>query len=380
MQELYGIIPKFFLKSITLENYHGISGYYEIDKTNRIFSNPTMLSAIQMLLSTYFKAFSTYIPDKYTIKLKPKDALAGTKQNWFCINEKETACPCRVTGIIVFNDQEIEIGQELSQNGRVKFIGLKELQSIISTWEMKFSKADNSDKDILFPVLLYCNPAAYKIPKQIYSKGVYHRFVGYKDCFIMNRSLEIPFSYLRMLRNVAFEERDNVDFPAYTKIMEAANQVVTDGKLIYGNYGTSLVTVKKEDKLIPFEELSIDQQIMIGLVLDIATRVCILNPYAKDQALQETPGIILLDGLDECFSPAQGKALFNLLQSELPNIQFLSFEYERELTFDDAFPDGRYTVPASDKDYRLRDAITKSRSLGRPLTEKEMQEFEIGKE
>lgn len=329
MREFHGIMPKFFLKSITLENYHGISGYYEIDKKNRTFSNPAILSAIQMLLSTYFKAFSTYIPDKYTIRLKIKDALAGTKQNWFCINEKETASSCKVTGIIVFTDQEIEIGQELSKNGRVKFIGVKELQDIVSTWEMKFSKADSSDKDILFPAILYCNPATYKIPKQICEKGVYHRFVGYKDCFVMNRSLEIPFSYLQMLRNVAFEERDNVDFPAYIKIMEVVNQVVTDGKLIYGNYGTSLVAIKKEDELIPFKKLSIDQQELIGLVLDITTRICILNPYAKDLALRETPGIILLDGLKECFSPAWEKVLFDLLQSELPNIQFLYFTMER---------------------------------------------------
>lgn len=315
MRGFHGIMPKFFLKSITLENYHGISGYYEINKKNMVFSNPAILSAIQVLLSTYFKAFSTYIPDKYTIKLKIKDALA----------EKETASSCKVTGIIVFNDQEIEIGQELSQNRRVKFIGVKELQDIVSTWEIKFSKADSSDKDILFPAILYCNPATYKVPKQIFEKGVYHRFVGYKDCFAMNRSLEIPFSYLQMLRNVAFEERDNVDFPAYIKIMEVVNQVVTDGKLIYGNYGTSLVAIKKEDKLIPFEKLSIDQQELIGLVLDITTRICILNPYAKDLALRETPGIILLDGLNECFSPAWEKVLFDLLQSELPNIQFLYF-------------------------------------------------------
>lgn len=319
MREFHEIMPKFFLKSITLENYHGISVYYEIDKKNMAFSNPAILSAIQVLLSTYFKAFSTYIPDKYTIRLKIKDALA----------EKEPASSCKVTGIIVFTDQEIEIGQELSQNGRVKFIGVKELQDIVSTWEMKFSKADSSDKDILFPVILYCNPAVYKVPKQICEKGIYHRFVGYKDCFAMNRSLEIPFSYLQMLRNVAFEERDNVDFPAYIKIMEVVNQVVTDGKLIYGNYGTSLVAIKKEDELIPFEKLSIDQQERIGLVLDIATRICILNPYAKDLALRETPGIILLDGLNECFSPAWEKVLFDLLQSELPNIQFLYFTMER---------------------------------------------------
>lgn len=366
-------MQNFVLKSITLENYHGLSGYYEIDKKNKTFSNSVILSAIQVLLSTYFKAFSTYIPDKYTIRLKTKDTLATGK----------TAFPCKVTGIIVFDDQEIEIGQELSQNGRVKFIGVKELQNTISTWEMKFSKADNSDKDILFPVVLYCNPAAYKVQKQICEKGVYHRFVGYKDCFTMNRSLEIPFSYLRMLRNVAFEERNNIDFPAYTKIMEVVNQVITKGKLIYTEtYGNSLITIKKEDEIIPFEELPLDQQKMIGSILDIATRVCMLNPYAKDQALQKTPGIILLDGLDSCFLPAQGKDLLDLLQSELPNVQFLSFGFERERNtpigaFDNMFPDGRYTVPTDDRNYRLRDAITKSQSLGRSLTEKEMQEFEM---
>lgn len=57
MREFHGIMSKFFLKSITLENYHGISGYYEIDKKNMAFSNPAILSAIQVLLSTYFKAF-----------------------------------------------------------------------------------------------------------------------------------------------------------------------------------------------------------------------------------------------------------------------------------------------------------------------------------
>ena len=89
------------------------------------------------------------------------------------------------------------------------------------------------------------------------------------------------------------------------------------------------MAIKKEDELIPFEKLSIDQQERIGLVLDIATRICILNPYAKDLALRETPGIILLDGLNECFSPAWEKVLFDLLQSELPNVQFLYFTMER---------------------------------------------------
>lgn len=309
-------MSSFVLKSILIKNYHGMSGSFKIVDNIMPYTSNIMLSASQVLLSTYFKAFSTYIPDKYTIKLKTKDAMAG----------ETSAFPCKVIGIILFNDHQFEIGQELFENGRVKFIGVKELQTTISAWEMKFSKADNSDKDILFPVVLYCNPAAYKVPKKIREKGVYHRFIGYKDCFAMTRSLEIPFSYLRMLRNVAFEERNNVDFPAYTKIMNVVNQVITDGKIIYTeNFGSSLVATKKDDEIIPFEELSTDQQKMIGLVLDIVTRICMLNPYAKDQALQKTPGIILLNNLNQCFPSCSCKNLSDLLHAELPNVQFLYF-------------------------------------------------------
>ena len=45
--------------------------------------------------------------------------------------------------------------------------------------------------------------------------------------------------------------------------------------------------------------------------------------------------------------------------------------------FGEAMPDGRLTVPSDGKKYRLRDAISFSKKLGRPLTEEEMKKFEI---
>lgn len=45
--------------------------------------------------------------------------------------------------------------------------------------------------------------------------------------------------------------------------------------------------------------------------------------------------------------------------------------------FGEAMPDGRLTVPSDGKKYRLRDAISLSKKLGRPLTEEEMKKFEI---
>jgi len=45
--------------------------------------------------------------------------------------------------------------------------------------------------------------------------------------------------------------------------------------------------------------------------------------------------------------------------------------------FGEAMPDGRLTAPSDGKEYRLRDAISLSKKLGRPLTEEEMKKFEI---
>lgn len=45
--------------------------------------------------------------------------------------------------------------------------------------------------------------------------------------------------------------------------------------------------------------------------------------------------------------------------------------------FGEAMEDGRLTAPSDGKVYRLREAILKSKQLGRPLTEDEMKKFEV---
>ncbi len=49
----------------------------------------------------------------------------------------------------------------------------------------------------------------------------------------------------------------------------------------------------------------------------------------------------------------------------------------RQEYFGEEMPDGRLTEPSSGKIYRLREAILMSKKLGRPLTDREMKEYEI---
>lgn len=55
-----------------------------------------------------------------------------------------------------------------------------------------------------------------------------------------------------------------------------------------------------------------------------------------------------------------------------------SMPYEDFNRFGEEFPDGRLTESApAEKHFRLHEAIAYSNSLGRPLTDEEMKQFEV---
>ncbi len=52
---------------------------------------------------------------------------------------------------------------------------------------------------------------------------------------------------------------------------------------------------------------------------------------------------------------------------------------DKIMTFGSEFPDGRLCAEPSGKLYRLREAVEMSKKLGRPLTDREYEEFRIKK-
>lgn len=52
---------------------------------------------------------------------------------------------------------------------------------------------------------------------------------------------------------------------------------------------------------------------------------------------------------------------------------------DKIISFGSEFPDGRLCAEPSGKLYRLREVIEMSEGLGRPLTDKEYEEFRIKK-
>lgn len=59
------------------------------------------------------------------------------------------------------------------------------------------------------------------------------------------------------------------------------------------------------------------------MVLDIAYRMAILNPFLRDEILNETPGIVMIDEVDMHLHPKWQWNIIKALKKTFPRVQFI---------------------------------------------------------
>jgi predicted ATP-binding protein involved in virulence len=72
-----------------------------------------------------------------------------------------------------------------------------------------------------------------------------------------------------------------------------------------------------------FENLSDGQRAVIGLVADIARRMCVMNPQLGQDVTSKTPGVVLIDELDMHLHPRWQRILTSGLKRAFPEVQFI---------------------------------------------------------
>ena len=132
------------------------------------------------------------------------------------------------------------------------------------------------------------------------------------------------------MKTVAMEENDGKLFPAYEAIQQAVNEPFLEElkpgeEIIFSTkFEEDIIALKTaEGTVLPFQMLSDGYRNVIKIMLDIATRMCILNPYLKERALKETPGIVLIDEVDLSLHPTWQKRIISILKEQFPKIQFI---------------------------------------------------------
>lgn len=80
-----------------------------------------------------------------------------------------------------------------------------------------------------------------------------------------------------------------------------------------------------------FRNLSDGQRVAIALVVDIARRMCLLNPHLGEQVTKKTPGIVLIDELDVHLHPKWQRLMTTGLQDAFPEVQFIAASHSPQV-------------------------------------------------
>lgn len=297
-----------------------------------------LLEAANIILGAYLAAFKTYVPSRFVFNISKDDAHLKPQL------VEDTAIltaggirqfPCKISCTLVWDQKDNTIDFQrvlLKEDGRTKFDGSNPMQPTVVSWEEKMAQANHADDSLIFPIVLYLSSARLWNENKSASNEIrgYSRTDAYNRCLDGKHGTGLAFGYIKMLQSVAVEERDGKSLPAYNAILNAVNvalrdELDTDESIIFSTrYGKDIVALKTtEGTIIPFTTLSDGYRDVIKIVLDIATRMCILNPYLKGDALRKTPGVVIIDELDLSLHPMWQKRIIKILKTLFPKVQFI---------------------------------------------------------
>lgn len=337
MRELY-------IKELTVTNYRKFKKKtFQLDKQMNVFAGKnstgktSVLEAANVVLGAYLAAYKTYVSSQYVFNISSDDAhLEKLQQKDQDVLQAGgiPQYPCTVQCRMHWGhsqEKEIKFQRTLLKEGaRTKFGGSNPMQGDVVSWEKLMSKADHSDDDIILPIVLYLSSARlWNDNSAKLKEGVPTRTEGYSRCLNSKHGMEITFNYIEKMQVVSMEENNGRSFPAYETILAAVNtafkEELSDGEsIIFSARYKDIVALKKADGIIvPFQSLSDGYRNVIRIVLDIAARMCILNPNLKGRALEETPGVVLIDEIDLSLHPTWQRRIIQILKNLFPKVQFI---------------------------------------------------------
>ncbi len=297
-----------------------------------------VLEAANVILGAYLAAFKTYVPSRFVYNISRDDVhlkIRDTEDSSIMSAGGIPQFPCKIACSIAWDrkDQYVSFQRSLlKMDGRTKFDGPNPMQYVVVEWEGMMKEAKDLDKELVLPIVLYLSSARLWNENRNMKPDamVFNRTDGYQRCLDGKHGTDLVFNYIKGLQSVAVEEREGKALPAYDAILDAINYAMSDElhsgeKVILSTrYSNDMVALRtKEGTIVPFSSLSDGYRNVIKIVLDIASRMCMLNPYLKGDALKETPGVVIIDELDLSLHPTWQRRIIGILKHLFPKVQFL---------------------------------------------------------
>lgn len=180
----------------------------------------------------------------------------------------------------------------------------------------------NEDKPL--PLIAYYSTDRFKKEKKdvgVTARG--SRLRGYYNA--MDQLTNIKF-FLELFKTETLSELQHQEKSIQLAVVKrAVEECIEDCAKIYYDvsYDKLLIDVKSANELIPFFSLSDGVRTTLSLVMEIAFRCYLLNPYLGIDAAKLTEGVVLIDEIDLHLHPTWQKKIVADLRRAFPNIQFI---------------------------------------------------------
>jgi predicted ATP-binding protein involved in virulence len=154
-------------------------------------------------------------------------------------------------------------------------------------------------------------------------KSELSRFEGYRDAIDPRCSPRDLVRWIRWQDYAAYQARAESELyrivkGAMIRMVEHATELRFDAKR------QEVVLLFDDRDAQPFDNLSDGQRNILALAGDIAMRMARLNPHLGERALEETPGVVLIDEIDLHLHPTWQRHLTEDLRTLFPRVQFVA--------------------------------------------------------
>jgi len=162
-----------------------------------------------------------------------------------------------------------------------------------------------------------------------FAKDELSRFLGYTDCLDTESDIKLFGNWIKKMTQIQIQKNKKIG--ELHAVLGAVSQFMTlmsdDGKelSLYFDLEENETMIELGDShSIPLRKMSAGYRSIIGMVAEIAFRMAILNPQLKEQAVQLTPGVVLIDEIDLHLHPKWQWKIVEALKMTFPKVQFIA--------------------------------------------------------
>lgn len=335
------------ISNITIKNFRGFTdNFFEFDPQMNVIlgdnttGKTTLLHAVQIALGAFLQEM-TFLPggNGYARNFKPTDQIktySESNKTFIPIPEKPNI---QVNAEGISGKYDIQSGtlnitrepvlwkRTSNKNSKVNAI---QLMDFVAEMESIRRDADRSGFNSVFP--LFLSFGASRLEKNYRGTEKTKRretreAKAYKCALDEQVDFKSAFDWIyrydkNLSRGVEFPGTDKAFINAIRKAIPAVKQIAIDTK---NSEFTAQVKMAKDENAywLTYDMMSAGFKAMINIVAEIAHRCIELNGFLGINAVEKTPGIIMIDEVDLYLHPHWQQHVLADLQDAFPMMQFI---------------------------------------------------------